>query len=79
MWEHSKDAHSGVVGPGDYRFLVTGTFRDPTTRITDEAIRLKREEMGKLHTGGGEGPVLILNTKSEFYPAKDVRATFTQS
>ena len=78
MWEHTKSEHSGVTEPGDYRFLVTGTFRDPTTRIADEAIRLKREELGKLHTGGGEGPVLILNTKNEFYPAKDVRVTFTQ-
>ena len=34
----------GVIEPGDYR-----TFRDPTTWIADEAIRLKREE-----SGGGE-------------------------
>ena len=78
MWDHTSDEHEGVIGTTDYSFSITGTFRDPTTRITDEAIRIRREEQGKLHTGGGEGPVVILNSKNEFYTAKDVRVNFTQ-
>ena len=58
-------------------FTVTGTFRDPTTRIVDEAIRIKKEENKEIMTGGS-GPLTLLNTKEEFYTSKDVRVIFAQ-
>ena len=73
---------SGVVGEDeegrrDYEFKVTETFRDSTTRIVDEAIRIKREENRLLKTGG-KGPLTLMNTKEEFYTSKDVRMIFAQ-
>ena len=64
-------------GRSDYEFKVTQTFVDPTSRIVDEAIRIKREESKQIKTGGN-GPLTLLNTKEEFYTSKDVRMIFTQ-
>ena len=64
-------------GRADFEFKVTQTFIDPTSRIVDEAIRIKREE-NKLIKTGGSGPLTLLNTKEEFYTSKDVRMIFSQ-
>ena len=86
LWNHTKDVHGGILrgeggreeeGRADYEFNVTKTFRDPSTRIVDEAIRIKREESRLIKTGG-IGPLTLLNTKEEFYTSKDVRMVFTQ-
>jgi hypothetical protein len=79
MWNHVLEDHEGVIrgdGLGDFKFTVTGTFKDPTQRVADEAVRLARDERGEHDTV--EGKVKILNDKTEFYTAKDVRITTTQ-
>jgi hypothetical protein len=79
MWKHVCEDHDGVIrgdGSEDFVFKVTGTFKEPTVRIADEAVRLARDERGEKDTV--EGNVKILNDKTEFYTAKDVRVTTTQ-
>ena len=58
-------------GRADYVFNVTQTFRDATTRIVDEAIRIKREESKPIKTEG-DGPLTLLISKEEFYTSEDV-------
>jgi hypothetical protein len=85
MWEHVKERHQGLIGKDgqggmeDYVWSVTGTFRECTTRIADESVRIKREEEGHNEALGGTGDVEILNTKREFYPARDVRVNLVQN
>jgi hypothetical protein len=81
MWQHTKEEHKGEMrgdGKGDYRFQVTGTFKEPTIRIADECVRLAREERGLRETMGGKGKLFILNGKDEFYNSKFVNIAFTQ-
>jgi hypothetical protein len=81
MWQHIKDEHNGEIrgdGKGDFRFKVTGSFREPTVRIADECVRLAREERGLRETLGGTGKLFILNGKDEFYNSKFVNVAFTQ-
>jgi hypothetical protein len=81
MWQHAVAEHGGEIrgnGRRDYNFKVTGTFRDPTTRIADECVRLYREEKGLREAIGGTGKLMILNEKDEFYSSKIVKVNFVQ-
>jgi hypothetical protein len=81
MWEHCRDKHRGRIngdGMGDFNFKVMGSFRDATTRIADEAMRVLREEEGRETTFKSDGKVEVLNTKEEFYSTKDVRVRIVQ-
>ena len=59
MWRHTLEAHGGVIGPlqglSDYSMTVTGTFKDPLTRILDEAVKIKDFE---------DDPKVILKIKN---------------
>lgn len=81
MWEHTVSEHGGEIvgdGRGDYKFKVMGTFRDPTSRIADECVRIGREERGEHETVGNSGYVKVLNGKDKFYPSKLVKVNFVQ-
>ena len=49
MWEHTIEDHGGVRGPdggvNDYVPKITGTFRDPLRRTSDEGVRIKNDEL----------------------------------
>jgi hypothetical protein len=84
MWEHTREQHEGIIGGEgkggreDYKFSLAGSFKNCTTRITDESTRIKREEEGKAEAGVGKGEVTLLNTKHEFHKSKDVRVEYVQ-
>jgi hypothetical protein len=47
MWIHTMEDHGGVISDDvndDYKFKVTKQFKEPTSRITDECIRIARKE-----------------------------------
>jgi hypothetical protein len=79
MWKHVEEDHEGIVtgdGKDDFTFKLLGTFKDPTTRLANEACRLARDERGE--GDWIKGRLKVLNDKTEFYTAKDVRITTTQ-
>jgi hypothetical protein len=79
MWTHVLEDHQGDIrgdGRSDFTFKVTGKFKDPTTRIADEASRVARDHRQERDTVSGK--VFVLITKDEFYPTKGVRVTTTQ-
>jgi hypothetical protein len=81
MWGHVQKEHNGEIrgnGEEDFVFKVTGTFRDPTSRIADECVRIAREERGEHEAMGGKGKVTVLNDKEEFYSSKIVTVNFVQ-
>jgi hypothetical protein len=81
MWQHVKEEHQGIIrgdGRNDFKFKVTGKYKEPTVRIADESVRLSREERGLREAVGGTGKLFILNGKDEFYNTKMVNVAFTQ-
>jgi hypothetical protein len=79
MWNHVAEEHEGVIrgeGIEDFEFKSVGKFKDPTTRIADEAVRAARDERGE--GDNVEGTVKVLNSKDEFFTTKDVRIFTTQ-
>ena len=72
MWRHTLEVHGGVIGPlqglNDYSMKVTGTFKDPLTRILDEAVRIKDLE--------DDPKVNCLNSKGEYYQSQYIRTCY---
>ena len=72
MWRHALEAHGGVIGPlnglKDFSMKVTGTFKDPLTRILNEAVRIKDLE--------DEPSVNCLNSKGEYYKSQYIRTSY---
>ena len=65
MFHHATTHHDGIIGPGkgnqDYKFQVTGHFRDNLTRQTNEGVR--QTDMEKYQA---ENKITVLNSKIDF-------------
>lgn len=74
MWRHTVEAHGGVMGPdrgiGDYSMEVTKSFRDPFTRIIDEAIGVKMAE--------DDPGVDCQNSKGEYFQPQFTRVVYSR-
>ena len=55
-------------GIGDYTMTPKENFKDPLTRIVNEAVRIEEQER--------DPKVISLNTKREYYGAQFVRPVF---
>ena len=73
MWEHTRDAHGGVVGDqegkADYKVAVSGKFIKSLYRQVNEDARMQQFEQE-----GGD----LLNNKQEYYTPKSVQPIFRQ-
>ena len=72
MWRHTLEAHGGLIGSlnglNDYSMKVTGTFKDPLSRILDEAVRIKDLE--------DDPSVNCLNSKGEYFQSQYIRTSY---
>ena len=74
MWRHTLEAHGGVLGPlsglNDYSMKVTGVFKDPLSRILDEAVRIKDLE--------DDPAANCRNSKGEYFQRQYIRTSYTK-
>ena len=72
MWRHTLEAHGGIIGPlnglNDYSMKVTDNFKDPLSRILDEAVRIKDLE--------DDPSVNCLNSKGEYFQSQYIRTSY---
>ena len=73
MWEHTRDIHSGVVGPnngmGDYKMKVTRKFKRCLERQVTEGVSITECEQS-----GGK----LLNSKNEYFTPKNIETIVKQ-
>ena len=75
MWHHTQQAHGGVIGEErglrDYKMEVVGRFRDPLTRILDEAVRIKDAENSEKNWSAENGKKFVcLNSKLDYFKSQ---------
>ena len=72
MWRHTRDHHHGVIGHDrgshDFTMKRLSTFKDPLTRIIEEAVEIKEQE--------DDRNVRSLNSRQEYFGAELVRSSF---
>ena len=73
--------HGGVLGEQggltDYKMEVVGRFRDPLSRILDEAIRIKDAEMKEKNLPvPDQKKVICMNSKLDYFKSQAVHTTF---
>ena len=75
MWDHTKDAHSGIVGDPrmDYKFQMLSSYRDPLERLIMEATRIKQALGSGSFTDYKDKltPISSLNRKFEYFCPKE--------
>ena len=75
MWDHTKDAHSGIVGDPrmDYKFQLLSSHRDPLERLIMEATRIKQALGSGSFTDYKDKltPISSLNRKFEYFCPKE--------
>ena len=82
MWHHTQQVHGGVLGDQgeglrDYKMEVVGRFRDPLSRILDEAIRIKDAEIKEKNVLD-EKKIVCLNSKLDYFKSQAVHTTFSK-
>ena len=45
LWEHSREAHGGVLGEVDYKMKVVKTYRTPLQRQIGEALLIEKRKV----------------------------------
>ena len=84
MWHHTQQVHGGVLGDQgeglrDYKMEVVGRFRDPLSRILDEAIRIKDAETKEKNVPViNQKKIVCLNSKLDFFKSQAVHTTFSK-
>ena len=72
MWRHTGSCHGGVVGREggvkDYKMEPKERFREPLTRIMNEAVRIEMQEK--------DPKVISLNSKREYFGAQFISPVF---
>ena len=74
MHKHMMEEHEGVMGGEggifDFKMEALNRFRDPLTRILEEAVRIQEID--------GDPRVKMMNSKMEHYGPQYVRPEFTK-
>ena len=77
LWDHTKDVHSGTLGPErgskDYQMVHLETWNKPLDRLTGEGVLIS--ELEELQN---QNRATCLNSKKDYKQSHTVTLTFNQ-
>ena len=69
MWRHTLNVHNGVNGGiGDYKMEVKKSFKEPLSRVIEEAVRIQEADRNP--------KVECLKSRHEYFRSEYVRPAF---